>query len=71
MKRLLWGVEWQSANGERHLLTMIWHANARSLYPGEPIRMLLFQNRREARKWCKWYGNGVHPVHVRESVVKV
>ena len=50
--RKLWGVEFRS-KGEPFLIGTVWHNLREELYPGEPMRPLLFLTRRAARDWCR------------------
>lgn len=82
--RLLWGVEFIGADGDRMLISEGWSDTSNATrHDGEPTRALLFCTRQQARNWCdeknsRWRKqNGivskwrVRLVRVRETVVMV
>ena len=82
--RLLWGVEFSQPDERPFLVGEGWATYpAQPLYDGQPTRALLYNTRKQARKWCsdqprnyadrqdccaKWR---FRPVRVRERVTKV
>ncbi len=50
--RKLWAVELTDSHGRKELLYTSWD-DSRRAYKGEPIRMLVFETRKDARAWCK------------------
>lgn len=52
--RILWGVLFKSEKKDYTLIGGAWHkAMVADRYEGEPSRPILFEARKEARKWCQ------------------
>ncbi len=75
--RKLWGVVLMHRMPRERdtMLGSLWDAGvgARYTYPGEPVRKLLFQTRKECRAWikayrCEYFGKRYRCVRVRERV---